>query len=801
MCHSFKFFFMFFFMSFFAHSQIAIRGTVKDSSNVVIEFANVVLTNQANEIITGTITDEKGFFNLSIKEGAYTLTISFLGYSDWVRNVSINQSIDFGQIVLEENASELDAIVLTAKKKIFDKKVDRLIFNVENVTSLIGADALSALKITPRVRLQNNQVSMIGKDNMQVMINGRILKLSGENLINFLSSISSDDIKKIEVITTPPSKYSAEGNSGLINIVYKTGKNNSWNGTIRTSYYQYTYPRGALGGSFNYNRDKVAISSNINYTNGSRLITDSSTIFYSNQTWEINTPRRVFYKPIFSGSFSFDYKLNKSISLGVQYLGNSNNIETTQNDLTKISNNSTTSIDSLITTNANSKNKASTHSVNVYTSIKLDTIGKKISLGFDYFSFKNDRFRLYESRNQLSNGEVIFGSFNSGINSGIQRSENFSGSLDFVLPLKNIKLDFGGKYSTTNINNRLEVLNLIDDGSFVLNNEESNDFGYEENTSAAYFSATKSFGSKWDAKLGFRLESTNTSGFSLQLNQRNENDYIRLFPTAYLTYESNDDNSFSISANGRIRRPSFEFLNPFRITINQFSFVEGNPFLTPSFSNNFEFLYTRKGNWENTLYYSITKDGFSQVSPSDEITNIQRTVPLNYYDSFTLGLTESYSVSPFSWMELYASLNLYYSKTTSNLDFIEVNDWEASAYISINQSLTLNKKKTMSLGTDFFLQFPTSGNLYSTKQYNSLDISYKYLLLEKQLVIGLALTDVFSSNRPQYAEVVNGIKTEYINYYDNRTMRLSMSYKFGNKKIRVKRRRFGNVDERKRNVN
>jgi hypothetical protein len=155
--------------------------------------------------------------------------------------------------ILEKQIQEVE---IQAKKKLVERKIDRLVFNVENSISAIGGDALDALKITPGLRVHNDKISMIGKSGMSVMVDDKLIQLSGEDLINYLKTISSDNIKSIEVITTPPAKYDAEGNSGIVNIKLKKTKPNQWSASFKSSYIQSTYPKGSVGGNFNYKKNK-----------------------------------------------------------------------------------------------------------------------------------------------------------------------------------------------------------------------------------------------------------------------------------------------------------------------------------------------------------------------------------------------------------------------------------------------------------------------------------------------------------------------------------------------------------------
>ena len=201
-------------------------------------------------------------------------TISFFSYAQVKENDSINKIVE----------TQIQEVEILAKKKLIERKVDRLVFNVENSISATGGDALDALKVTPGLKVQNDQISMIGKGNMLVLINDRPTQLSGDDLISYLKTLKSDEIKKIEVITNPPSKYTAEGNSGVLNIITKNAKKNTWNSTIRSVYQQATYATGSIGGNFNLQKNKLTFSSSINYLNGSNAPVETNNIFYHPDT-------------------------------------------------------------------------------------------------------------------------------------------------------------------------------------------------------------------------------------------------------------------------------------------------------------------------------------------------------------------------------------------------------------------------------------------------------------------------------------------------------------------------------------
>lgn len=249
------------------NAQSEIKGSVLEKeSQEPLEFVEVILQNKESSITEGTVTNAEGAFALNSGQGEFTLHIIYVGQTLFKKNITVTeQPINLGVIEID-NTKELEEMAVVGNRKLIERKINRLIFNVEHSSKASEGDALDVLRITPGVRVQNDQITMIGKSNLQVMINDKIVQLTGQDLTNFLKSIASQDIKNIEVITTPPAKYEASGNSGLINISLKQAKKDSWNAQLKTSYTQRRYPAGSVGGSFNFNKNKLSIASSINYS-------------------------------------------------------------------------------------------------------------------------------------------------------------------------------------------------------------------------------------------------------------------------------------------------------------------------------------------------------------------------------------------------------------------------------------------------------------------------------------------------------------------------------------------------------
>ena len=766
-------------------SQIKITGEIKDDKNNPIEFVEIQLQNKDSIIFKSELTNALGKFILETEKGEYTLLVRQLGVIYQKQKINAIQDTYIGIIKIIEQQQQLQEVVITSKKKLIERKVDRLIFNVENSISASGGDAIDALKVTPRIKVKNDNISMIGKNNMSVMVDDKLILLTGDELINFLKSIPSDNIKNIEVITTPPAKYDAEGNSGIINIKLKKSKLNQWNASLRSSYIQSTYPKGAFGGNFDYQKNKFSIYSNFNYVNGSNAPIETNKIYYPQGIWNEENKRRDFQNSI-NGRIGADYKVSEKWSVGMQYLGSFNNPTIKENSLTSIYNQSNSQIDSYINTLSENLGKNSNHSVNLNSTVVFDTIGRKMNINLDYFKFKNDDNRNFNTINILSAN-----------NTSLQNIENYSAKIDFEHPLKFINLSYGGKLSLIKTANNVNYFDTTT-GSPIFDPLQSNEFEYSENIQAVYLNGTKKLNEKWETQIGLRLENTNTDGFSKTLNQKNTNSYTKLFPTFFLTYTHNEKNSFSINYNKRINRPSYNKLNPFRWYSNPFSYTEGNPFLQPSFSNNMELNYTFNDNWSNSIYYSHTDNGFEQITIVDNTDNIQKTIAQNYFKTSIIGISESYTFNKIKWLSSTISFDWSYSKSESLIPITNQNLNGSNAYFSTSNDFNLNKSKTFLFNISYWYNFKGTSDLDKNNAYSQLDTSIKYFAFDKKLQISFNVNDILSTNRPVYTSFTNNIQIDYKNYYDVRLFRLSVVYKFGNKNINVEKKELGNQEEKER---
>lgn len=790
-----KFFYIIYLFSpIFVFSQnYSIKGKIQDSNKNPLELISINLLKN-DSIYYSEVTNTQGEFLFKNINGEFELEVINFNIPSFAKKILVDHDLDLGTINIE-NTINLNEATLSVKKTLIEKKVDRLIFNVENSISATGGDALDALKITPGLIVQNDNISMIGKSSVSVMIDDKLIQLSGNDLSNFLKSISSDDIKNIEVITTPPSKYEAEGNSGIVNIKLKKIKENSWKNIVRTSYIQTTYPSHSIGNTFNYRKNKISISTSIDGKLGDEATKEKFTINYPDQQWE-NSGNRKNQQDFLSGRFNTDYQVSEKSNIGLILMYNKSKPNSLENSKVDVYDNHSL-VNNIVTTGNTSETNKNT-SLNIHYDYILDSLGKKLSINADYFNFKENKIRAFNTKKiNLSNYSILDQLIAD--NSGNLDIKNYSIKVDFEYPTKFIDINYGGKIAFTKTNSDILFIDKTS-GFEVIDSLQTNNFNYKENTQSLYIDFSKKIGEKWQTKFGLRYENTQTEGISINNKEKNTISYEKLFPSAYISYTVNDKNFLNLNYSRRISRPAFWELNPFRWYNNANSYSEGNPFLKPAFNDNFELTYGYKQKWFTVIFSQIRTNGFSQVPMVDNQTYQQVFTRANYFKSYAYGIVQSYSFNKLKWLESNFQANAHYTKTEIYKEyqsFIPAQNGLGFS-LSINNGLTLNKTKTILGEINYSYTAPNKGMIYKQSSSMSLDIGVKILLLNKNFQFAINAYDILKTANPDFTTFTNNTKQKYNIYSDTQYLRFSIRYNFGNNKINVKSRDFGNNDEKNR---
>jgi outer membrane receptor protein involved in Fe transport len=767
-------------------SQIKVAGKVVNHENNPIDLAEVLLINKDSIAQKSELTNSKGEFVLAITKGNYLLQIRQFGKKLYSSKLDLTHELDLGNIKISQKTEVLTEVVVNSKKKLIERKVDRLVYNVENSIASQGMSGTDVLRNTPMLRVDDKEgISIIGKSGVSVMINDKMLHLSGTELNNYLQSIKSDDIAKIEVITTPPAKYEAQGNSGIINIVLKANTKVGWSGSLSSTIQKNTQVGSQNDFIINYKADKINYTINLfKYKNGFSpqgtrdLITEAGNeIMTKENRTDISSNDGV--------SINSEYKINKrsNLSMMFEYYKSHYDMDTDSESL--YSNLNSTSYQ--LITNSQQRWKTPSLTVGLFYDVALDTLGKKLSLSGNISksnSNRNNMFSTFNTENQLSNNVLT----TSGMNYGI-----YSGQIDFTLPFKSGIIETGAKYTRLNNESSLGYFDYTNQ-MYIKDGEKSNKLNYTEDNSALYFSAQKQFNDKWSTKVGLRYEYTNTDGTNLNSVVIN-NKYGNLFPTFYLSFNPNANHNFSTNFSTRINRPSLNSMNPSRWYSNPYMYFEGNINLQPSMSYNTELSYTSKSKLTFTLYNQYIINENTSIAQLDG--DIYKNTYKNGYNKNNSGLTISYYNTFLSIWEMSISGSAFYTIATPIIPEL-VSLKQRSATYNINNTINLNKAKTISYTLNFFHNLP---NLYGTtylKDIYGLSSGIRMSFLDKDLKFNLNVSDIFRTTKSDGYTLYDGYRENITQYNDYRKVSFGCTYNFGNKKVKeVSQTRYFEENNRK----
>lgn len=756
---------------FFAQS---LEGTITDGHNKPSPETEVIISGNSAKF--SAITDENGIFRIPLKEdGDYLLEIIRDGIKTNSEKITVKGNSRKDIQLKEEPVPEqkIEGVTLTAKKKLFERKVDRLVFNVENSVASQGIDAVEALAKTPMVRATDDAISIAGKSNVAVMINDRLLNLSGQELINYLKTLRSDDILKIEVITTPPARYEAEGKSGLINIVLKKNTSLGWNGSLQTSGSYYggrpaTSTRS--GAAFNYQGEKLSLSTNLSlgdnyWENHSYNYLTGTT---ANNYWNTDniSSNNYRYK---GGNAKGEYKINDKNLIGFNYNYSFSDPLEQGESKTVIFNE-----EGLLNVNSNfrNKNRRNVHNATAFYDLKLDSLGSKLNLTANM---------LINDANARNFYNTITSETSSTFVNPVSKYRIYSGQADLEKNFAKIKTEAGLKY--TKIKNDSEF-NFFDikNNEYLINPKKTNTFFYNEQNYAAYASAGFKINEKWDAKAGLRYEYTSLEGISMNDDSSAKIKYGKFFPTAYLSYKPNENHTFSLNYSRRISRPYFGNLNPFRFYTSDFEYNTGNPYLLPSFSDNFEFGYVLNNNFNVTLYYNYNKDNWDRIQYVEG--NLKYSIVKNFYNEDQAGINISYNYNKLKWLESNIFVNGYYARSKSYDPDAVSAPAGYSANFNVDNNFFLNKDKTLTLMLGLWSNLPNrDGNTHYFANA-SLYTGMKLNLMDKKLLINLYVNDFLNTNRSKGIEYYPNYNVEYYYKGITRNIYLSVTYKFGNNNVK-----------------
>ena len=762
------------------HAQFKVTTKVIDFKGKGMELTTVSLLQQ-DAFLQTLYTDSTGICVFqTVVAGEYSFKVSQYGVvTEQVAVISRDTTI----VIEMVKSKQLEAATINNKKPVFKRKADRMVFHVENSLISYGNTLYNLLAMTPGVKVDDNSVTIFGKGEAVIYVDDQVLQLGGEDLINYLYTVPSDDVSRIEVITTPPAKYQAEGSSGIILIILKSVLKKGYSGDVTSAVTRNTYWSEVLGAGINYNKGKIVFKNRIGLSQSSmQKLNDVKSQYPTSSNWMnlkgksgstgVNNNLDLTYK----WSEKSKFVLSNQVNASNQILMNTSQINYSKNGV----------IDSI--TNSLGDGDAQMISMNTgvnYTHI-FDTLGKKIAVDYNYFIYDQNRARNLNNRTNYWMSPNLLSTIIAG---SLQNINSNSLDVDVELPFETIHLNIGGRMSSIINLNRFSNLNQYNSVTTLTENDK---FRYTENIQALYFSGSKSLG-KWELQLGLRAENSMIKSYSYSYNKDINYTYLKLFPTVYVNYTLKDEVYLGFNYAKRLDRPDYAQLNPFRFYVNANQYAIGNPFLRPSYTGNYELYFIYKDKFSSTFGLNHTTDAYGQIPVVDVATNKQVYTYFNYlsYDYFTLNLAYSYKNS---WLQSDAQCNVGYSKAYSNstITYSKLEGFSANLMVS-NQIKTPKKGLSVTLVGSY--AFPSTTGIVKVESYYGLNSGLMYRTKNRKFVVGLTFNDIFRSMKPLMKMYSNGVLLDVVNYNDNQSVRFSLTYNFGNKKVQIEDKEIKNDEE------
>tara|TARA_R110000744_G_scaffold9421_5_gene30171 strand:- start:5826 stop:8270 length:2445 start_codon:yes stop_codon:yes gene_type:complete len=781
-----------------------ISGNIETAKNEPLPYANLVVFKASDSsMVKGAMSDDLGSFLVEkVPSGKYYVSASILGfktYNSEVFEIAPNEKKDFGSIQLEEESFELEGVTVTSKKPLIQNKLDRVVLNIENSVLATGNTAMDILQKAPGVTVDNGVLSLIGKSNVLILINGKQTYLSQDQLKNLLSATQSSAIESIEIMTNPSAKYDASGNAGIINIKMKKNQDAGTNVSVNLSNGQGKYRNTNGGVALNHRNDRLNIFTNYDYSDSedfSTLEVDRSTSFSEQPTFFNSSSFERFRFKTHTFKFGTDVNLSPKSTLGFIINGNFRDGDTRVLGTTEISA-QRGMVDSTVVGRNTGKFSTKYMTYNLNYSIKLDTTGTDLAFSYDYSnSRKNDSFNF--SNRFLDENRNEYRPMDSFRNLTPQDADIYVGKVDFAHPFNETsKLEAGLKYSSVETDNILQFDILQVNGSYLNDDRRSNQFIYSEEISAAYANYNTQLGS-YSIQAGLRAERTASTGNSVTDANVVDRTYTDLFPTLFVQKKINDSNTISASYGRRIDRPNYTSLNPFVYFIDQYTFRFGNPFLKPQYTNTYNIGYLLKNKYKFDLSYSNTKDAIAFILLTDEETQSisQTDANLNGFNSYSLNVNAPIKVT--NWWNTYNNLAMYYSQYKSDeIEGAPLQLEKLAWQLNTNHTFTIDDQSSAELSANYVS--PNVYGVFNLKSYYGLDLGVSRTFFDNKMSVKFAVNDIFYTRgkRTTFSTLANSSYDIDTNY-DSRVFRLSVSYKFGNIKLKSTDKRGGAEEEKNR---
>ncbi len=774
--------------------QPSLTGRVVDEQVQPLDLATVHLLNAQDSTVVRTVfPDKKGDFTFTgIAPGSYRVRAVLVGFDDRISEpitvTSEAGSKTIGTLVLRSGNTVLDEVTVAAPQRpLVERRADMLVVNVENSTLAAGNTAMDILERSPGVTVdKDDNISLMGKQGVTVMIDGRQTHLSAEQLANFLRNTDGNTIKSIELITNPSSKYDASGTAGMINIVLKKNRLAGTNGSL------------TLGAGYGFGH-KANTSLNLNHKQGPVNVYGTYSYMNNKGGNEFDIFRSIslpggsntdfqqytdFIRHNSSHSYraGVDYQTSDRNVIGVSLNGYASGNDNNNSSRTLIGQ-TILSPDSTLTTSSVFDGSYTSLAVNVNNQFTIDTNGRKLVADVDISRFSNHNKANYNNTLFLPSGDLKDEPL-------LSRSDMPTiidirvGKVDYTHPFgKDNKLEAGVKYSNVASDNDMRFENQM--GGVWQNAENrTNHFVYEEQVAAAYLNYHTQLG-KWGLQAGLRSEYTVSDGNSITLGNRIKRDYIDFFPSVFVNYNLSDNHQMGLSYSKRVNRPNYGNLNPFEYFLDQYTFEKGNPYLRPEYTHAFDLSYTLMQRYNLSAGYSRTDDVIAESMNQNEETKQTWVSRDNLAKQDIWYANVNAPVKVLKWWDTNNNLNAFYMAFDGPLNGEHLHQGQFAWQLRSNHTFTIWPTFTAEASANY-----RSSLIYSVYRIGaqwSVDAGLNKSFYDKKVNLKLSVSDIFDTRVQDVRTRFGGLHAIINQKNETRVARLTLTVNFGNLKNGARR--------------
>ena len=814
------------FLPVYLLAQTTITGTVKEQrSGEFVPFATISLLRPDSTLITGTITDDNGTYNLSTAAGKYILQVSYVGCRTQNRAIEASgKQVLVPDILLSEETETLNEINVQAKRPLIERQVDKLVLNVSESPFAIGNSGQDILRKAPGVKIDKDGNVTVNGKSVEVYVDGRPSYMSGEQLKGMLQGTDGATIDKIEIITNPSSKYDAAGQGGIINIKLKKNKSQGLNGMLNASYGGMYHPKPKryyqmdfVSFNLNYRSKKTYTAfalTQVYSDQGQRLLLQSEmpivagvdTIAQHSESKSMHDINFQYYNARISNDWYIDSVNTLGFILNVPVmLASSKSIPAENHSQILLGADTIQNIATLQTM----KMLSPQHTANInFTHTFNDSLSRELTVNVDYNRYNNRTQNNQENSIHLNLIPAMILPDKLAIDTR-QQVDLYSAKIDFQTAFwKTGLIECGAKWAMSNTANKMTTDSLLTEARYQSTTHTN--FDYSEQVAAMYISVAKQFGTHWNVKLGLRGELTYAKGTFWKEDAKQsveQKPYFNLFPTAFIGYNPTEKWALSVSYTRRIKRPSYWTLNPFVTYVDAHSYQVGNPDLKPEFNNQVDLNIGWSQYVSVGFNFAHTQQMFHQQL--EVLDNGDRKMVWRNFGTCTthggnIALTELPLVPKRNaegkidgaWLALTVNANAYHFINRAS----ETNYVNRSFWTSVYGCLTAYLPKDIQISFDANYEMPMVNGYSKIGDGYALNFGFKKQFLEKRLTLSVNLSDILASMN--YSEETLGLPKGYYNYMEIdmlglQRISIGISYIFGQQQFH-KFRKVGDVDEASR---